>query len=80
MDNPLSVCRMNLEVPMFRRTLAVVTGLTMVSVDVHAPAGHRPACEIVSGSKLTLYQGLPEIRATELLGLAESFGLVSRSY
>ena len=27
-----------------------------------------------------LYQGLPEIRATELLGLAESFGLVSRSY
>ena len=36
--NPLSNCRMVLEVPMFRRTLAVVRVLTMVFVDAHAPA------------------------------------------
>jgi len=39
-----------LEVPMFRRTLAVVTGLSMVSVDVHAPAGHRLARSLVGAN------------------------------
>ena len=40
-----------LEVPMFRRTLAVVTGLTMVSADVHAPAGHRLARSLVGANR-----------------------------
>ena len=60
----LSVCRMVLEVPMFRRTLAVVTGLTMVSVDVDAPAGHRLARSLVGAN------GGPD-RASQRSGLCK---------